>query len=192
VHIDLTERSKLDAKSRKCYFIGYGVDKFGYKLWDIENHKFIRSRNVVFNEKVLYKNREGVSTGALEDITESTEDTAGNPDTPEFVELEAEDLDVDDAHPEESSERQRSPSLAERRTRRENVPMPKRYQPSLDYLLLTDNDEPESFEEALKVDAKVKWEKAMDEEMKSLSDNNTWDLVKLPEGKRALHNKWVF
>jgi hypothetical protein len=34
--------------------------------------------------------------------------------------------------------------------------------------------------------------KAMQEEMKSLHENHTFKLVKLPKGKRALKNKWVF
>ena len=33
---------------------------------------------------------------------------------------------------------------------------------------------------------------AMNDEMKSLQDNHTYDLVKLPKGKRALKNKWVY
>ena len=32
----------------------------------------------------------------------------------------------------------------------------------------------------------------MQDEMKSLHENKTFELVKLPEGKRALKNKWVF
>ena len=32
----------------------------------------------------------------------------------------------------------------------------------------------------------------MKEEMESLLKNKTWDLVPLPEGKRALPNKWVY
>ena len=32
----------------------------------------------------------------------------------------------------------------------------------------------------------------MQEEMKSLHENKTFELVKLPKGKRALKNKWVF
>ena len=32
----------------------------------------------------------------------------------------------------------------------------------------------------------------MDEEMDSLVRNQTWDLVKLPAGKRVLQNKWVY
>ena len=29
----------------------------GYRLWDVDNHKIIRSRDVVFNEKSMYKYR---------------------------------------------------------------------------------------------------------------------------------------
>ena len=32
----------------------------------------------------------------------------------------------------------------------------------------------------------------MQEEMKSLNENYTYDLVKLPKGKMALNNKWVY
>ena len=32
----------------------------------------------------------------------------------------------------------------------------------------------------------------MEEEMDSLMHNQTWDLVKLPAGKTALRNKWVY
>ena len=55
VHIDIENKTKLESKSKKCTFIGYGVDDFGYRLWNYENHKIIRSRDVVFNEKVMYK-----------------------------------------------------------------------------------------------------------------------------------------
>ena len=55
VHIDKENITKLDAKSKKCTFIGYEVDDIGYRLWDYENHKIIRIRDVVFNERVMYK-----------------------------------------------------------------------------------------------------------------------------------------
>eukprot|EP00253_Pinus_taeda_P023836 PITA_23836 len=57
VHIDKENRTKLEAKSKKCTFIGYGVNDFGYHLYDYENQKIIRSRDVIFNEKALYKNQ---------------------------------------------------------------------------------------------------------------------------------------
>ena len=38
----------------------------------------------------------------------------------------------------------------------------------------------------------IKLEQAMDDEMRSLEKNDTWVLIELPVGKRALLNKWVF
>ena len=55
VHIDKENRTKIEDKSKKCTLIGYEVDDFGYHLWDYENYKIIRIRDVVFNEKVMYK-----------------------------------------------------------------------------------------------------------------------------------------
>jgi hypothetical protein len=55
IHIDKENRTKLDEKSKKCIFIGYDVNDFGYRLWDYENKKFIRSRDVIFNENFMYK-----------------------------------------------------------------------------------------------------------------------------------------
>jgi hypothetical protein len=46
-----------------------------------------------------------------------------------------------------------------------------RYSPSLYYLLLTDFGEPESYEEAMQVDTKRKWEQGMKEEIDSLVNN---------------------
>jgi hypothetical protein len=55
VHIDKENRTKLESKSKKCTFIRYDVVDFGYQLWDYENNTIIRSRDVIFNEKVMYK-----------------------------------------------------------------------------------------------------------------------------------------
>ena len=38
----------------------------------------------------------------------------------------------------------------------------------------------------------IKWEQAMDDEMRLLEKNDTWVLTELPIGKRVLLNKWVF
>ena len=55
VHFDKENVTKLEEKSKKCTFIGYGVNDFGYRLYDYEKNKIIRSRDLVFNEKVMYK-----------------------------------------------------------------------------------------------------------------------------------------
>lgn len=40
--------------SHGCH-IGYGDEVFGYRFWDDQNWKIIRSWNVVFNECGIYK-----------------------------------------------------------------------------------------------------------------------------------------
>jgi hypothetical protein len=55
VHIYKENRTKLEGISKKCTFIGYNVNDFGYRLWDYENHKIIRIRDVIFNENFMHK-----------------------------------------------------------------------------------------------------------------------------------------
>jgi hypothetical protein len=50
VHITQEERSKLDSKTRKCIFLGYGGDQFGYKLYDPIGKNIVISHDVVFVE----------------------------------------------------------------------------------------------------------------------------------------------
>ena len=69
---------------------------------------------------------------------------------------------------------------------------PDRYVPSLDYVMLTDCEEPSCYDEAMLRDGKLKWERAMQSEMDLLHHNSTWKLVNLPTGKRALPCKWVY
>nr|GEW39575.1 putative RNA-directed DNA polymerase [Tanacetum cinerariifolium] len=48
---------------------------------------------------------------------------------------------------------------------------------------------PSSFEQALKSE---KWKKAMDDEMKALKKNKTWDQCALPQGKKPVGCRWIF
>ena len=50
IHIDSNACSKLDTKSKICFFIGYDDEKFSYRFLDEQNRKIIKSRNVIFNE----------------------------------------------------------------------------------------------------------------------------------------------
>ena len=36
------------------------------------------------------------------------------------------------------------------------------------------------------------WKDAMEEEMRSLHKNDTWELTELPKGKKAISCKWVY
>ncbi|KAG8499283.1 hypothetical protein CXB51_005781 [Gossypium anomalum] len=54
------------------------------------------------------------------------------------------------------------------------------------------NQEPSNYYEAISYEDSEKWIFAMQEEMESLHKNKTWDLVKLPKGKKTAHCKRVF
>ena len=54
-----------------------------------------------------------------------------------------------------------------------SVRAPDWYSPLLDYILLTDSGEPESYKEALQDENSNKWELAMKDEMNSLLGNQT-------------------
>ncbi|BBH04613.1 multidrug resistance-associated protein 9 [Prunus dulcis] len=54
------------------------------------------------------------------------------------------------------------------------------------------NDIPSAYKEAVRSSESVEWKKSMDEEMKSLHKNETWELVQLPKGKKAIGCKWVY
>ena len=56
MHVPREKRSKLEPKSRKCIFMGYGESgEMGYRLWDPEARKIVRSSDVIFNEKKMHK-----------------------------------------------------------------------------------------------------------------------------------------
>lgn len=51
---------------------------------------------------------------------------------------------------------------------------------------------PATYKEACLHPKSAHWRIAMEKELRSLRDNNTWELVPLPPGRRAFPNKWVF
>ena len=61
MHVSKDEMSKFDIKSKRCIFIRYGQDEFGYKCYDQVERKVIRSRDVVFFESNYWRHWKGKS-----------------------------------------------------------------------------------------------------------------------------------
>jgi uncharacterized protein YqgQ len=53
-------------------------------------------------------------------------------------------------------------------------------------------EDPENIHQALKCQNSEKWIEAMNDEIKSMYDNNVWDIVPLPEGAKLVGCKWIF
>ncbi|KAH9704396.1 hypothetical protein KPL70_011449 [Citrus sinensis] len=83
------ERTKLDAKSRRCIFLGYVDGVKGYRLWDPTAHKIVISRDVIFVEDQLQRRDEDDGT------TKEKSETV-----PVYMENNLEDSDSSEAAPE--------------------------------------------------------------------------------------------
>jgi hypothetical protein len=57
--VPYAKRTKLDAKAKKCIFIGYDQRKNGWKCMDPETYKFFVSRDVIFDEGAIIKSTGG-------------------------------------------------------------------------------------------------------------------------------------
>ncbi|CAI7866199.1 unnamed protein product [Closterium sp. NIES-53] len=49
-----------------------------------------------------------------------------------------------------------------------------------------------TLKEALESSDAEEWKKAMESELKSIEENGSWELVELPEGRKAITSKWLF
>ena len=182
VHIPKDERSKLDDKAKESIFLGYGHEEFGYRLWDPMARKLIRSKDVVFLKDQI--------VGDAEKIDES-QSSLEIPIIPTSISPHVVHNDHGGAGEDnnDSPAEPRAPpiELELKRFTSERRPST-RYLPHK-YVMLTDKGELDWFEEAMSHQYKSEWVKVMQEEIKSLNENYTYDLVNLSKGKRALKNK---
>ncbi len=60
------------------------------------------------------------------------------------------------------------------------------------YMAVVQEDDPLTYEEVLQSPLSKEWKGAIEDELKSLSENGTWEVFPLPMGKKILGTKWVF
>ncbi|GJR85813.1 retrotransposon protein, putative, ty1-copia subclass [Tanacetum coccineum] len=175
------KQGKLEPRAIKCVLLGYPDGVKGYKLYrlDGESPKIVTSRNVVFNESVMYKDTlkdSGASDTSVKELQVEVELQRLNNHTPEEDQIDQEDGDDEDAGDQETD------------------------QPSdlTDYQLAfvaaeeEDTHEPLTYQEAVACEDNSKWKAAMKEEMDSLRKNKTWELVDHPAGQKLVSYKWLF
>lgn len=208
-------RSKFDPKAILGHFVGYVNDKDGYKVWVPSKHRIVKSRDVDFRpEKLCTTNKtvdlefkthhdnqayqdddDDIDHGDSDDERESTSDFQDADDMP--------DSDKDESISAEEPALVQAPPRRPARTIRPPVRLgdyqvghrTRRFEANVALTCSTeavhDDLEPTNFNEAMKSRHSDKWVRAMNDEMDALKENDTWNLVKLPPGKRAIDNRWV-
>ncbi|KAK2352400.1 secreted RxLR effector protein [Trifolium repens] len=181
VYVKRLITTKLEPKSDKCLFVGYPKETRGYYFYNPSEGKVFVARTGVFLEREFISKGISGRNVELEEIQEPP--TIGQ----SMEEHEREPQDVVEEQPAQVEQIQRRSN----RIRHE----PERY----GYLiteqgdvLLMDQDEPVTYQEAITGPESEKWLEAMKSEIDSMYTNQVWNLVEPPVGVRPIGCKWVF
>jgi len=207
--IPYEKRTKLEEKSVKCVMFGVSKESKAYRLYDPTTKKIIISKDVRFDEEKMWNWEEKPDDDeVLKDIAEIEEETeavgteAVGREEPLETRGEEEEVVEADQTGEQVVTNEETRAVGSNRAGR-NIQRPTWMK---DYVceglsmiieegeaelmaLFIGEDDPEKFEEAIKEE---KWRKAMEAEIKSINDNNTWELVDLSDGAKVIGVKWIF
>ncbi|NBX97749.1 hypothetical protein EBQ81_02685, partial [bacterium] len=193
-HVPQQKRTKLEAKSKACIFVGYDLDSKAYRLLDPSTNSLIISRDVAFDE--VHTQHQGMQGGHQQppqeqlsamlpilqgQTEEKDEDPLQSADQP--VVNEGQDNPADHAEPEQGMRRS---------TRQRRPPSPYWIVSPEERAAVATNLVPLSFKEAKAGPDANHWIKATEEEYTSIMENGTWTLVQLPAGRKAVGCKWVY
>lgn len=180
-----TRTSKLNPKGIQGILVGY--TDTGYKV--LVNDKIVISRHVTFIEP---------DAQVIKFRNEETNDELNKEDTNKKNESRNEDLNENDEFydtvEDEEDKRQKASEVEEvinsSRPRRERK-LPEKFKDHVVYVNVCDAGVPDTYEEAVNSpDAKL-WKNAMNDEINSLEQNKTWEIVDAPMSK-IIEVKWIF
>ena len=184
----------MDSRTISFYFIGYFERSRGYKFYDPTTKSIFETRNARFFEDVEFD-------GGDKDMDFSFEE--------EYVDIPTAIIDIDqapitdivqDADPNQNNiqeppvpEEQTLPlpesTPLRRSTRERRSALPDDYIVFLqehEFDIGAVEDDPINFRRALESSKSQEWIDAMNEEIKSMKDNDVWDLVPLLEGVKPI------
>ncbi|KAK8631738.1 hypothetical protein V6N13_028518 [Hibiscus sabdariffa] len=170
--------TKLEPKPHKCIFVGYPKETKGYYFYNPKENKVFVARTGVFLEKEFLSSKRDRRNIELEEVQQQ-----------QVTEPEVEQ--ISQIVEENSTNLETQPLRRSTRERHE----PERYGflvTSHGDVILVDQDEPKTYQEAVSSPDSEKWLEAMRSEMDSMSSNQVWTLVEPPEGIKPIGCKRVF
>ena len=210
VHVPDAKRGKLDNKSFPCIFLGVSEESKGYRLFDPKTRRIVVSKDVIFEEERNWEWEKEFRDQIGVQLEWGDDDLNGDENEGETENQINDDGDVSDGSVGdiefESSDENSEVRSGEGISQGTEAEGRERRQPRWmgDYVSgegLSEGEEaaymiqdvgaedPTVFEDAVKEE---KWRKAMDDEIKSIEKNRTWELVNLPPGAKAIGVKWIF
>ena len=217
VHIPEHQRDKLSSRSIQGKMIGYASNSKGWRIL-LPDSSIKQSRNVVFEEAPLVDatsiateeddlaaNQENVEPLAFSDDDNDNGDDDHHSSHGDSMETSDDDPDNPDNHKRSASRTtsqvlrgdtdDESMTRPPQRPRLQNVLFPRlpRFrgtpqQASINSAIV----EPATAKEALTTPEASEWKAAMEDEIKSLKQNDTWELKPCPPDVRPIPVKWVF
>ncbi|KAK3003550.1 hypothetical protein RJ639_019485 [Escallonia herrerae] len=189
--------TKLDPKALKCVFLGYSRLQKGYRCYSPDLHRYLVSTDVFSEHSPFFSSKSDSSSKGEDDDRLTYEIFPTVPIEPAISEdrnLEDEDVDCLGEQAIVTSAPVKPPIVqvySRRPEHHDTCPEPASSSsdpPPTDLDLPTGLRKdsvsiPKTMKEAL---SHPGWHNAMLEEIQALDDNHTWDLVNLPEGKKAV------
>ncbi|KRX55804.1 Retrovirus-related Pol polyprotein from transposon TNT 1-94 [Trichinella sp. T9] len=204
VHVASGQRKKWDPKSEERIFVGYCETSKGYRTVDRKTKKMYVTRDVKFLESRFpgTQSSKEESTNSLmnPDVGEeavivwTSQDSGStemnpNPSVPPKVDTDSNESTGQSPQPSVKT----SPEELRRPLRNR---FPNRNIFNADFLLfqtqVREQSDPISYEEALNRPDAKEWLKAINEELASHHENQSWETAVLPPNKKAIKSKWVF
>lgn len=198
VHVPDELRSKLDPKAWSGIFLGYSHN--GYRVWNPVKEVIVVARDVDFVENEVSSIMKDQTIARIATVPENGED---GHDKQKFLEEDISDGEFE-SFLEEEGPSECSIDVEDVEDQKGGRPQRKRSAPSwhqdfemeyASFALSAMNyvDEiPSTITELQKRDDWKEWKAAIEDELISLKRNNTWTLVKKPEGRSVVSCKWVF
>ena len=182
VHVDRSQRRKLEPRAWKGVFVGYAPDSPAWLVYNPATRRMIRSRNVRFNEHAVISMGEKSSSVELVDADE---------DGPHACNPDAAESEEDDNDSGEQADETRSPQPT-RSSTRERRPPGEWWIAANSSASIESPKEPASYKQALRSPQADEWQAAIRSEYDSLIARKTWKLVPRPAGRKLVDSKWVF